>query len=501
MSPSCALRRLSWVLPLALFAGLATAANGARDQLDEAQRQLRSEKESERVAAIDTLAQIGSGPAWELVLEALDDPQPRVADEAQIQLGRAGLEFDTLLFGKQGLGKKRGMRALRVAEALGRRQTAIDDDLWTRALRHKDAALRKSLLWSLERMGSRASGDHGDLVERLQKLIGSDKDKNVRAHAWLALAALSPETAAASLQAGAQSKSTAMRAACCERMELAPAAMQVALLSDLIQDPVRVVRLRALEACARRGDREGARKLAQALGGESNTRLQWRIVELLRGLSQKKTGRNSRAWQEWARALAEDWQPAEIAVEPESDLGERTVAFVGLALLSERVSFLVDLSGSMWQKRADGRTRKQAVDQELRRALEGLSKEVRFNLIPFAARPDSWQESLTAASEKNISRALGFFEKSHSKGTGNYWDAMLLALEDPDLDTIMILGDGAPSGGVRWNLGLMGPLFAHANRFRGVFVDALLIETWGRLLGYWKDLTRATGGRWLVVKI
>ncbi len=478
---------------------LVAQASFAFDQLADARQALRSNNDRQRQEALRTLAELGSEEAWELVLDTLADPEPRIADEAQLVLEEVTAEFDELLFGKSGLGQKRGLVALRVAEALGRRSVPLDQTLWLKALRHKDAEVRRSLLWSLERLGEDASGEHDKLAGALEKLAARDKDELARAHAWLALAALDPEIAGRSLEARLRDKSPAARAACAMRIELAADDGQLRMLRTLAGDETHIVRLRTFEAFARRNDREGPRGLASALEQEQGQRLSWRIVELLQDLSGRKDGRNARAWQHWADSLPADWTPANKT--PERDYGERTVAFVGMPVLSDRIAFLVDFSGSMWEERADGRTRKQAVDVEMRRVLEHLPEGARFNLIPFVSTPTLWQKSLTQATPKSIKKALTFFEKHKAQGKGNYWDAMLTALADPQTDTIMILGDGAPSGGTRWNLKLMGPLFTHANRFRGVFVDAILIDTKGRLRGYWEELTAASGGRLIVVNL
>lgn len=475
-----------------------TFASAVVDDFEAARSALRGDDDKQRQEAVRTLAGLGTEEGWELVLATLADAEPRVADEAQLALAEASAEFDALLLGKQGLGEKRGLVALRVAEALGRRDAALDAKRWEKALRHKDAEVRRSLLWSLERLGPRLGDEGRALVAPLTKLSEKDKDELARAHAWLALAAIAPADVANSFMTRAGDSSSAARAACAERIELAGEAEQLDLLGRLARDSAHIVRLRAYEALARREDREGPLALAKALEAEERTRLSWRLVELLQDLSGKKIGKNAQAWQHWADALPEDWSPGDAPAE--RDYGERSVAFVGMPVLSDRVAFLIDFSGSMWQER-DGRTRKQTVDVELRRVLEALPEDARFNLLPFVDEPQRWQKSLESANKKSVAKALKYFEGNHANGKGNYWDAMMLALEDPDVDTLMILGDGAPSGGTRWNLMLISPLFGHANRFRGVFVDALLIDTRGRLLGYWKELTAACGGRWSVVEL
>lgn len=492
-----ALRLLFFVLStLSLALGSHAAASG---ELEDAARELKSPQESARRGAVQQLARLGGEEAWALVVEALEDDAPRVADEAQLVLAGLPAEQEGLLLGKHGLAAKHALTARRAAEVLGRRMDVPAVSAWKKGLRSKDARLRRLLLWSLERSAERFDAEsRGELSELLASLVEKDKDARARGHALLALAALAPEEAGALIQTLVRARDPELRAACAECVELVPGERALELARRLAGDEQRLVRLRAYEAFARRVDREGPRGLAAALEREEEQRLSWHLVSLLQGLSGRKDGRNPRAWKRWADELPEDWVPGQLESAPE--YAERTTAFVGLPLLSDRLSFLIDFSGSMWIER-EGKTRKQRVDAELRTALEGLGEDVEFNLIPFTDEPETWSKRLQPASAKSVKKALDWFERQDSRGKGNYWDAMLLAMEDPRVDTLMVLGDGAPSGGTRWNLELIGPLFAHENRFRGVFVDALLIQARGRLLRYWEGLAERSGGRVLVVDL
>ena len=177
------------------------------------------------------------------------------------------------------------------------------------------------------------------------------------------------------------------------------------------------------------------------------------------------------------------------------------MSFAGLPIRSERVCFLIDLSGSIWQKRADGRTRKELVDEELRKALEALPESTRFNVIPYTAIPAPWQKTLVPAERKNVAKALEWFVARKDTGTGDLWGALQVALADPDVDTLVVLSDGAPSGGRRWNLGLMKQLFAEQNRFRRVELDAVLADASGRLVREWDEMCAQSGGRTIEIEL
>jgi len=152
-------------------------------------------------------------------------------------------------------------------------------------------------------------------------------------------------------------------------------------------------------------------------------------------------------------------------------------------------------------QKPDGRTRKELVDEELRKALEALPESTRFNVIPYTATAVPWQKSLVPAERKNVAKALEWFVGRKDTGTGDLWGALQLALADPAVDTLVVLSDGAPSGGRRWNLGLMKQLFAEQNRFRRVELDAVLADASGWLAREWDEMCAATGGRTLQIQL
>ncbi|MBK7876809.1 MAG: HEAT repeat domain-containing protein [Planctomycetes bacterium] len=72
--------------------------------LDALEKKLKDPKEKERRAAVQELAKLATPAAWELVLDALKDASPMVADEAQLQLGKIDdAKTVELCFGKKGL--------------------------------------------------------------------------------------------------------------------------------------------------------------------------------------------------------------------------------------------------------------------------------------------------------------------------------------------------------------------------------------------------------------
>jgi hypothetical protein len=252
--------------------------------------------------------------------------------------------------------------------------------------------------------------------------------------------------------------------------------------------------VRALENAR---SKAGVLALVTLLENEPSTSLAIRIAEALQRLSGLKHRTDPRPWRDWVATLGDDWTPLADGTVTE----EITVTkLVGLSLRSERLALLIDMSGSMWQTRPDGKKTKDLVDVEVRRCLEGLPESARFNIVPYATEPQRYEDDLVEASPKKVAKALTWFEENTLRGKGNVWDAVELALLDPDLDTLVIMTDGAPTGGPHWNLELMVPLLIERTRFRNVVFDVLLSDAPDNLVPHWQRLAAATGGRCVEVE-
>ena len=68
------------------------------------------------------------------------------------------------------------------------------------------------------------------------------------------------------------------------------------------------------------------------------------------------------------------------------------------------------------------------------------------------------------------------------------------ALADPRVDSLVVVTDGAPTGGAHWNLDLMFELLVWETRWRPVAVDAVLVDASARLREHWAGLAERTGG-------
>ena len=80
------------------------------------------------------------------------------------------------------------------------------------------------------------------------------------------------------------------------------------------------------------------------------------------------------------------------------------------------------------------------------------------------------------------------------------YDDLERQLADPEVDTILVVTDGAPTGGDCWDLGLLGELLEEECRWSSITVDVVLIDGSPGLHSRWREITSRTGGQLTAVR-
>jgi hypothetical protein len=497
--------------PVRAAAGLQAKAGGGSKKppgaaeppktLETLAAQLGEPEPDRRRSAVRGLVELGTQQAWRLVLGALEDVESAVGDEAQISVaGIADPKLLDELLGRGGLEAREPRVVTRAAEALGRIGVPLDGEALAKKVSARDGEAARMLVWSIERLAlaGKLEGRPERIAEALERCVGSRQHLDLSCAALLALAAVD-ETRGRKRCIEALRDSTPERRcaalAALGRMRTAEAfAAGISAMSD--EDPR--VRMAAIECLDAVGTRAAMLILISRLATETRLRVRWRIVGVLQGASGLKHRLDVRPWKLWAEAL-----PEGDVLRPRLDKGEkgrddagatRAGGFAGLQIVSDRVAFLFDFSGSMWTSLDDGRLPKDVVADKLRLALETLPESTEFNLIPFTNVPIPWEEEVRPAKKNEVRRALEFFDACQSRGRGNFYDAALLAMADPKVDTIVVLTDGVPTGGFHSDMDLILPLLCDQTRWRKLVVDSILVDAPGGAKRRWEELSRRTGG-------
>jgi hypothetical protein len=513
MTTPVRIRRIGRCVALcALVAGVGFAhqngsrdpSNGAQPSLRELERELADARPEKRRSAVKKLAALDTKPAWYLVIGALEDKEPEVADEAQMALG--AVKDPALVeefLGRRGLGSQDAWVRLRVAESLGRMSIEIDGMAIARELSPRTPEVSRTLLWSIDRLlaAKRLVGDRKKLTKAVVDLYECPVDPGMRGAALVTLSALDYFTSEPLVRDALESRDRTLRCAAvvATRSWIEQECLSVA--QQKLGDAEPVVRAAAIESLQLLATRESILSLVRCMELEKRSRLRWQILDYLQRRSGLNHGFDRAAWEAWAETVQGRWSTGVESASASTAVGDTKVGFAGLNLISDRVCFLIDLSGSVWNSKVGDKTRKEIVDERLRAALQALPEGTSFNVIPYTSQPIPWERRLVPSTPANVKKAIESFERCHQSGRGNYFDAVQLALLDPDVDTIVALSDGAPTGGHRWNLELMVELLVEQNRFRRVAFDSILVDAKRTQQMRWTDLAQRTGGRAIVANL
>ncbi|MCI0650555.1 MAG: hypothetical protein L0Z55_01580 [Planctomycetes bacterium] len=129
--------------------------------------------------------------------------------------------------------------------------------------------------------------------------------------------------------------------------------------------------------------------------------------------------------------------------------------FFGVEVVSQKVAFVVDMSGSMtmWDEGGEEggkgsawqvRQRVVRTKRQLGAAISKLPRGAYFNIIAFNNAIQHFQRRLVPAVPVWKEKAGAFIDRLEANHATHTDEAMRAAFEDPNVDTIILLSDGAP---------------------------------------------------------
>ncbi len=202
------------------------------------------------------------------------------------------------------------------------------------------------------------------------------------------------------------------------------------------------------------------------------------IVEILEDLTGESYPAETAGWKIWWEQNRDTWSPAIVGKE-HSDEEKRDVSTAvrdGLygEIASERVVFLLDVSGSMLASTQVDDTRIAIAKKQLKRVLEGgLTTTSKFTIVAFSDELKVLAPRLIKAKGANLRKAIDFVDKLEAGGETNSHGALEKAFADREVDTIYLLSDGSPTAGKETSLKLIADAVSQWNRYRGVRIHCI----------------------------
>lgn len=204
-------------------------------------------------------------------------------------------------------------------------------------------------------------------------------------------------------------------------------------------------------------------------------------------------------WQAWWQKEGDTFQPRAAAAKPErKKAAHATVSYWNIPVHSDRVAFVVDMSGSMLKPFGTGNaTRLYEAKRQLRNVLAALPAKAKTDIITFEGKPTPLFGKLQALGKKQKKQAEAFLKGLVAKGPTNVHDALARAFENRDVDTIYVLTDGRPSTGPIVDHERLAAEVARWNAARGIRIHTIAIGQKSDLL---ERLARDSGGEHVVTR-
>ncbi len=130
------------------------------------------------------------------------------------------------------------------------------------------------------------------------------------------------------------------------------------------------------------------------------------------------------------------------------DASKSRPKFFGHELKNARVTFVIDVSGSMGEAAGAGKTKLEVVKDEMIKTIKAFDKRYWFNMYFYSDFCSRWKDKLQKAIEKNKTAAMNYVRGLGPMKMTNISYALRKAAEDPDTDTIILLSDGKPTVGI-----------------------------------------------------
>ena len=467
------------------------------------QRAYATKDASVRKKAVGLLEEIPGTAATAALLPALADEASAVRERARdILLGRVGDE-DLKVIAGTGLRSPEAEVRRRSAAALaavGVRAGPHAEAL-AACLKDRDPLVRETVAAAIGVAGHRGP------APAVAAAFAREAVPEVRGALLLALAALDPTAgiAEASKAAGRERDGPTALAALRVLVKGDPAAAaRTAAL--LLAHPDWAVRLEAAGVIAGHGsDGSAVEALIRALKKEKRRRVNEGIAAALERLTGAPLGDDPGKWESWWEKRKGTWSPgvappAPAACAPKENGEESSTArFYDIPVDTDRMAFVIDTSKSMLDPARLGETatKMQLATAQLAKTMAGLREDVSFNIVAFGTVVECWKPRAAPATPSTKYEALRFLQKKTPEGRTNIHDALATAFADPDVDTVFLLTDGAPTAGEETNRTGFLRALGFLRRWRPVRVHCVEIgaqNTGARWKGFLAEVAAATGG-------
>jgi len=466
------------VAPFALLAVLLAAP----DEWSEFRALARDRDPDRRCEAVAKIRPLADLAMVQALLPLMADPHPRVRKRAAEAVARATAPDCVDFLHKAGL--RNSLKVVRVLAAgcLGIIRDPSSVGPLAASLGDVDPEVRAAACAALALFESRES------VGKIVAIAERDSAWIAKAAALEALVALDRDSATRLATPAVADHAWQVRLTAARIAPSVDPETGLAVYLAAIADGDWRVRVQAIESACLLRVRATIGPMIDLLGKERG-RLRWDLYLALRDLTGKELGLDAPNWKRWWDVNRDTFEvpprpAAGAAVERPN--GETGVQFFTLPILSTRMSFVLDLSGSMRDPAppAPGRPAESKLDlakREMGKTIAQLPEAVWFNLLflgcdqegRYAKERMAWKRTLQPATARGRAEAAAFLNRQEGHGWTNIWDGIELAFEDDAVDTIYLYTDGGCSRGVFVATDDIFDELGKLNRFRKIMIHTV----------------------------
>ncbi|MFQ5654078.1 MAG: HEAT repeat domain-containing protein, partial [Planctomycetota bacterium] len=426
-----------------------------------------------RNAAIGLLGRVANREAAQLLVESL------ILADSEEELGRGNRRTNDLIRRELrslrgdgaihyltedvlGDGRQHPLRRFAAAEALGYCGAGVDGvaEVLRRALAESLPGLARAAAESLGRLGAEEA-----VPEIAREIERRGADRDFLEAALEALGRLDPAPAEDLLLRLSRAKDVRLRTLAVRALGRVRSEEAFQRLLEALADAAWQVRSAALTATGACRRRELVDTLVERLSREEGVLLP-PIVERLIELMGVDLGPDPRRWQEHWRVARRHFEGDEPERQDSSDSRRRTFvrrakrrdvtpSYFGLEIISKRVAFVVDVSGSMGGEvkipteggETKTMTKMELAREELLDALPRLQIGTSFNIVRFNNGYTSFSKKPRKLSPKALKESRKFVKGLGPGGATNIYDSLEFVLQSGAVDTLYLLSDGEPTAG------------------------------------------------------
>ncbi|MFN0205861.1 MAG: VWA domain-containing protein [Planctomycetota bacterium] len=359
----------------------------------------------------------------------------------------------------------------------------------------------------------------------LVKFATSQKSARIRANALIAAATIEPAVCAQAIAVAQKDKDSLVRVGALLAQRAAKGNVESAIVA--LNDSERRVRLAALEWIRSARPGSAIAPLIISLTKETG-RVKDDVYKTLKNLTLRDFGYDGAAWKTWHDQVKADFVPPPLppekskgtnnkktepaeADESRVDTKVDAARYYDFIVRSDRVAFLVDTSGSMRAKytppgntsaSAEGeKTRLEFAADALREVIKKLPKGTKVTIIVFKSEPLLYKKGAKSGSHaveatpELADDVHKFVIATGANQTGNISDSLEYVLDDPEVDTIYLLTDGAPSAGKKHLASRIVAWVGRVTRLSRTEVNTIGFGAEKKGADFLSDLADITGGK------